>query len=301
MNRTIYYAATILVFAIYFLFWAEPSLGQESQPKVVTAKDVLDRMKANLGVPWQDGGMDGFKAGEPSSQVKGVVVTLFPTYRVLKQAAESGHNFVICHEPLYYAGCADEGAESDKVLQAKRQLISNNGLIIYRFHDNIHRMKPDGIHRGMIRQLKWKDYLADVSGSNQIFNIPKTTLSDFSKELSKNLDCAAIRVIGDPKMRFSKLALSAGAWWAKDHIKLLRRDDVEVLVIGEAREWETVEYVRDAVDSGQLKALVVLGHNVSEEAGMQWCAKWLQTFVTKLPVKHVPSGEPYWSLQLLEE
>ena len=298
MKRTIHDATSLLVSALCFFICVPQSFGQESQPKVVTAKDVLDRMKGNLGVPWQDGGMDGFKAGGPESEVKGVVVTLFPTYRVLKQAAESGHNLVICHEPLFYAGCADKGAENDKVLSAKRKLISDNGLVVYRFHDNIHRMKPDGIHRGMISKLKWKDYLADESGSNQIFKVPETTLEDFAKDVSQKLNCAALRVIGDPKMRFSKMALSAGAWWAKDQIKLLRRDDVEVLVIGESREWQTIEYVRDAVDSGQLKALVVIGHNASEEAGMQWCAKWLQTFVTKLPVKHLPSGEPYWSPQL---
>ncbi len=31
-------------------------------------------------------------------------------------------------------------------------------------------------------------------------------------------------------------------------------------MIGEAREWETVEYVADAVSSGRRKALIILGH-----------------------------------------
>lgn len=268
--------------------------GQNAVP-TSTAQEIVGRIKGNLGVEWQDGGMDGYRAGKPTSKVTGVTVTLFPTYRVLKQAAESGNNMVICHEPLFYSGCADEDAENDQVLIAKRKLIQDNGLVVFRFHDNIHRMKPDGIHRGMIRQLQWAKYLDDENDNNEIFNFPERNLADFAKEIRKSLSCNTIRVVGDPEMKFSKVALSAGAWMSKKHIKLLRRDDVEVLVIGESREWQTFEYVRDAIDSGQKKALIVLGHTISEEAGMEWCTKWMETFVTKLPVEHVPSEEPYWS------
>ena len=34
------------------------------------------------------------------------------------------------------------------------------------------------------------------------------------------------------------------------HLLALRRDDVQVLIIGEADEWETVEYVADARAAG---------------------------------------------------
>ena len=36
-------------------------------------------------------------------------------------------------------------------------------------------------------------------------------------------------------------------------------------MIGEAREWETVEYVDDAVAAGQKKALIIIGHIPSEQ------------------------------------
>jgi len=52
--------------------------------------------------------------------------------------------------------------------------------------------------------------------------------------------------------------------------------NVEVLVIGETREWETVEYTRDAVTEGKKKALIILGHVPSEESGMLECARWLK-------------------------
>ena len=65
-------------------------------------------------------------------------------------------------------------------------------------------------------------------------------------------------------------------------------------MIGETREWETVEYVADAVSEGKRKALVILGHIPSEQAGMQECTTWLRTFITGVPIEFVPAVEPFW-------
>jgi putative NIF3 family GTP cyclohydrolase 1 type 2 len=274
-------------------YLATPALAETSASGLL-AGEVVERIKANLGVPWKVG-EDGFKTGDDASVIRGVTVTLFPTYEVLQQAARSGNNLIVCHEPLFYTGVADEGAESDPVLLAKRQLIEEAQLVVYRFHDNIHRMQPDGIHRGLVEQLQWSPFLEGEKETNERFVMPEATVGEFAARLAKQLDTDSIRVLGRPSMRFTNVGLSAGACWSKDQIKLLRRDDVQVLVIGESREWQTVEYVRDAIDSGQEKALVILGHAVSEEAGMKWCADWLKSFINKVPVAHVPSGEPYWT------
>lgn len=67
-----------------------------------------------------------------------------------------------------------------------------------------------------------------------------------------------------------------------------------MLVIGETHEWELVEYVQDMITTGKKKALVILGHVVSEQAGMKYCAEWLRSFVTEVPVDFVAAPEPYW-------
>jgi putative NIF3 family GTP cyclohydrolase 1 type 2 len=69
---------------------------------------------------------------------------------------------------------------------------------------------------------------------------------------------------------------------------------VEVLVIGEVPEWETIEYVSDAAAEGRKKALILMGHIPSEQAGMDACARWLKTFITDVPVTFVPAAEPFW-------
>jgi hypothetical protein len=67
-----------------------------------------------------------------------------------------------------------------------------------------------------------------------------------------------------------------------------------VLVIGEAQEWETVEYVADAMTAKKPKAVIMLGHIPSEQAGMDECARWLKTFVTDVPIEFVPARDPFW-------
>jgi hypothetical protein len=42
------------------------------------------------------------------------------------------------------------------------------------------------------------------------------------------------------------------------------------------------------------KALIILGHANSEEAGMKYCGTWLKQFVTKVPIKFIPAGDPFW-------
>jgi len=67
--------------------------------------------------------------------------------------------------------------------------------------------------------------------------------------------------------------------------------DVQVLLIGETREWETVEYAADAVSEGPHKALIVLSHVPSEQSGMEECARWVKTFVSEVPVEFVATPD----------
>lgn len=77
-------------------------------------------------------------------------------------------------------------------------------------------------------------------------------------------------------------------------MKALDSPDVDVVVIGETREWEAVEYARDTITAGKKKGLIVLGHVPSEEYGMEECARWLKTFITEVPIQYLPGGDPFW-------
>jgi hypothetical protein len=76
-------------------------------------------------------------------------------------------------------------------------------------------------------------------------------------------------------------------------MELMHSRDLDVIVAGEILEWTLCAYVRDAAQLGLNKALIVAGHNRTEEAGMKHLPDWLSTFLPGLPVFFVEAGDPY--------
>ena len=264
-----------------------------AQTKPLTAREVIARIQTHVGIPWQQETVDTFKAGNPDTEVRGIAVTMMATLDVLQRAVAAGQNLIITHEPTFYNHLdKPELEENDPVLAAKRAFIQEHGLVVWRFHDHWHRMKPDGIEAGMAHALGWEKF---QDPSNQyLFAVPETDLQHLAADLKDCLQIHVMRVVGDPKLKIKKVALVPGASGFVKETHALEISDVQVLVTGEPREWETVEYVADAVTEGKPKALIILGHIPSEQAGMEECARWLKTFVSEVPVEFVPAREPFW-------
>ena len=291
------------IIGLLFLVLLIKPESKENSPvnegKTLTATEIVNLIKNNVTFKWQDKTVDTFKGGNPEDEVKGIATTFIATFDVLKKAKSKGLNFIMTHEPTYY-NHFDETAqfEDDKVVAEKMRFIKDNHLIIFRFHDHWHMTNPDGIITGMISKLGWGEYLQDKK--NMIFELPKMTVKDLATSLQKEFNAPAVRVVGDPGMEVTNAALVVGAPGSMPQIKSLERDDMEVLIAGETHEWETVEYVRDAVSMGKKKALILIGHLNSEEAGMNYCAEWLKGFIKDIPVEFIPSGDPLWNPQLIE-
>jgi len=73
--------------------------------------------------------------------------------------------------------------------------------------------------------------------------------------------------------------------------------DCDALVVGECQDWDLIAYTQDLVASGRKKGLIVLGHILSEQWGMEYAVLWLKTFVPEVPVKFLRLAEPYWNLK----
>ena len=69
----------------------------------VTAQEIVDRVKKNVGVDWSSDDVDTFKIGDPSTVVTGVVTTSMATLDVLQKAVQAGANFVITAAPTFYS------------------------------------------------------------------------------------------------------------------------------------------------------------------------------------------------------
>ncbi len=236
--------------------------------------------------------VDTLKAGDPDTVVTGIATTFMDTYSVLQKAVASGKNLVITHEPTFYNHPDDQAPlANDPVQQQKLAYIREHHLVVWRFHDTWHLRQPDGILAGMVEQFHWKPYQSPADPHH--FTLPRTTVARIADSIQARTGARAIRIVGDPALSVTGVALLPGASGSEKQIKALQQDDVELLVAGEAREWETVPYVQDAAAQGRHKALILLGHEVSEEAGMEECAHWLRTVLPDLPVAFIPAAEPF--------
>ncbi|HVG15416.1 MAG TPA: Nif3-like dinuclear metal center hexameric protein, partial [Chitinophagaceae bacterium] len=89
-----------------------------------------------------------------------------------------------------------------------------------------------------------------------------------------------------------KILLMPGAAGGRRHIEATRKEQPDVLIVGEIQEWETAEYIRDARSAGKKIALIVLGHSDSEEPGSYFMANWLKANIKGIGVHHIPSQNP---------
>jgi len=280
------------------MVWGAGARAREKKsvaaPGKPTAREIVAEIQKQVGVPWREKTVDTFKSGNPDAPVTGIAVTMMATMDVLERASAKGLNFVITHEPTFYSHeDVPEGMpESDPVWAEKRAFIEKHGMVVWRFHDHWHMRKPDGIEAGMVHALGWERY--QNAGNQYLFVLPETTVKKLAEEVAKKLDSPVVRVVGEPEAKVTKVGLSPGFAGFVRETHALESDDVQVLLVGETREWETVEYAADAVTQGRKKALIVLGHIPSEQAGMEECTSWLKGFVKDVPVEFVATEEPWW-------
>ena len=290
-SRVKYFVSLTTAALLVALVAANSTFAQANAP---TARQVVKAIQDHVGVPWNSDTVDTFKAGNPDTVVTGIAVTMMATMDVLERAAANHENFVITHEPTFYNHLdVPEGMpQNDPVWTEKRAFIEKNNMVVWRFHDHWHRRNPDGILVGMVHVLGWEKY--QHKDFPYGFTLPETTVQKLAQETATKLGSSVLRVVGNPDMKVTKIALSPGSAGFERETHALERDDVEVLLVGETREWETVEYAADAVTEGKRKALIVIGHIPSEQAGMEECARWLKTFVTNVKIEFVPSKQPFW-------
>jgi putative NIF3 family GTP cyclohydrolase 1 type 2 len=259
----------------------------------LTAAQAIAHIQAAIPQQPPPNTVDTIKAGDPATIVTGIVTCFTDSMDVLRQAVALHANLVISHEPTFY-NHRDETTLfiNDPVYKEKLAYMQDHHLVIWRFHDQWHLRRPDGIGEGFIAAVGWQPY--QHPNDPFFFTLPPTTVNALAQDLQQKLHARIVRVIGDPSLRVTGVAYRPGASGEARQVEALERNDVQVLVAGEASEWETVMYTQDAQQQHRPKALILVGHSTSETDGMETAATWLRTLFPGLPIQYVNSREPYW-------
>lgn len=267
----------------------------------MTIQQVIDRiLNYSTGEMRISPTCDQLIAGDPSAEVTGIVVTFMATVDVVRKAAEVGANFIITHEPTWFSGKdTPDWCSQDSVYLAKRRLLDETGVTIWRYHDHMHAAGYDLIYKGMEQTLGWSCYRMPSDGFARVYDIPPCTLEQLAAQMKQTLHMEQIQVIGNAQQTVRRALLlvgggSLGLGVEEMPMQVMEKWNCDVMLCGDITEWTTCAYIRDAVQLGMNKSMVKLGHNRSEEGGMEYMTQWLPDLIDHCcPVQFVESGEPF--------
>jgi putative NIF3 family GTP cyclohydrolase 1 type 2 len=255
-----------------------------------TIQQVIDTIVSAIpGAPFPET-VDTLKTGDPDGKVTGIAVTFLASCQVIEQAIQSGANLIITHEPTFYNHLDQtDWLEEDTVYQAKRRLIEDNRIAIWRFHDYLHSIQPDPTIVGLLKALGWSAYARP--DHPLVCTLPPRPAHERVQEMKSKLGIPTVRVAGDMHMTCETVGFLVGAIGGRAHIEFFSKQSLDMLVCGEIDEWETNEYVRDAASAGRALSLAIIGHAVSEEDGMREMVPWLQARLPGTPIAFIPTGQ----------
>ena len=239
-------------------------------------KTILDKLRhlhnANITRDWT---VDKVVFGPSEREVSRIAVTMFPTAEVIRQAWEFGAQLLIPHEPTFYQDSEEVDTNNPWHL-AKKRLIDESGMTIFRYHDHPHFMPVDLIDEGTIHfsglagEITGKPYWAVTS-----FRLEEPmTARQIAESLERGIPARHIRIAGALDCPGRNIAFACGT--PGNYLEALNRPDIDFVVTGESCEWACSEYARDQAQLGGGKALIVTGHCLSETCGMRLLAEILQ-------------------------
>ena len=268
-------------------------------------KDVIEKILVKTGAERlpQDQTCDVLVAGNEEAEVTKIVSTFMATVGVIEKAIAQGANLIITHEPTWYTGGDQiDWLETDPVYLAKKKLIDEHQLNIWRFHDHMHMATDDLIYTGFDEELGWGQYALTLDGHlatfGQSYQLPKTSLRDLSLALKNKLGMDVIQIVGKPEMTVERVGVlvgggSLGLGVESRPMELMESQQLDLVICGDITEWTLSAYINDAAALGLNKGMLVLGHERSEEMGMKHLVPWLQELELGCDVVFIDAEEPF--------
>lgn len=170
---------------------------------------LAERYPFDLQENWDNSGL---QVGDPTSEVKNVLVSLDLEDKGIDEAIAKGCNLIINHHPYLFNGI--KSIDLSQNFYKKLEKLIKNDISVYALHTNLDLAK-DGLNDNFaqilgltdIKPLESKEY----PGLGRYGFIEKRPARDFLKFVKEKLQASGLVVYGDTKKEVSKIALCGGA------------------------------------------------------------------------------------------
>lgn len=274
-------------------------------------QELIDQIIASCGTKWagrtieKETTRDQILWGDPEEECTGIVTSIFASVNVIKKAAEKGCNFIIVHEALFWNhGDYTDWLVDNEAFQAKKKLLDEYGICVWRLHDYIHagvrlpQGYKDGIFYGLTTLMGWNDYILNREDlMPQDLQIPQIPAKKLAKQIREKFRLNAVRFIGDPDTLISRIHLPMhimGRGTDNDLISKINNEKIDCLLTLEMVDFTVCEYIRDVGMLKQNKCIFALGHFNFEEIGMEYYAGYIREYLRPdPPVYFIQAGDSY--------
>lgn len=254
---------------------------------VVRARDVRDHL-IGLNGGWLnvEKTVDTFKCGDPETLVRGIAVGWMPYTWAVKRALGQGCNLFVTHEPIFY----DHLDQNPDVFRfdgarAKRTLVEQSGLVVYRCHDVWDQYPGTGIVDAWAETLGFSKPIAGT-GYFRVFDGGGRTALDVARQVArhtKRYGQAHVHVVGPAERRVRRVALGCGAITPFQRFVYELQADLAICCDDNFVHWRDGAL---AIDLGV--PAIIVNHAVSEARGIELLAEHLREAFPTVRVLHIP-------------
>ena len=236
------------------------------------------------------GSDEGFRYGDPDSEVTGILVCWMATLDAIRRAAAESCNLIVTHEDVYFPYVSrrqDLEQYLTWVVNRRRiEALAKNGMTVFRAH-------------GMLDRLCILDDFAEMLGLPEpvvkegylrIYDMESILLRDLADRVKRQTGLAIVRVAGDLDRSVCRVGLPWGGLGLSVNVGFIQSLIVhhpDVLIAGESDEYA----MRYALDAGV--AMIETSHGVSEDPGLRNFADRLREAFPEVKVAFFECGSPW--------
>lgn len=238
--------------------------------------------------------------GNTDAECTGIVTCIYASIEVIEQARKSGANLIVCHEALFWNhGDHTDWLADDPVFRKKKALLEQAGVVVFRNHDYVHSGIPvdggyiDGIFYGLAEKLGWVFYMVEHNPMH--YRMPPIKAEELARQIKEKLGYNGIRLIGSRNALVQNVWIPVHILGRNDNEKIttIAQEKVDCVLAYELIDFTVAEYIRDAGQLGENKAIITMGHFNGEQPGMEYMVQYLQPLFPEIPVRFAPCGDMY--------